>query len=158
MVFGYGPCVSIHVWQIDYNHWTHKALWWQIHVHYIRLLILCHSVKHNCNNNYSTSSCSWIVVTALANPHMMKSSCHFGCPKGNYVTLNLPEQIEKFGPLQAFWEVAREWFIHLIKQKQANMHWTYTFMSRSFMRFINLMCWIGQCSIWIHQKLLQSIQ
>ncbi len=54
----------------------------------------------------------------------------FWLSKGNYVTLlNLPEQIEQFGPLRDYWEGTRERYIHLIKRQLTNMRRTYTFMS-----------------------------
>jgi hypothetical protein len=54
----------------------------------------------------------------------------FWLSKGNYVTLlNLPEQIERFGPLRDYWEGTRERYIHLIKRQLTNMRRTYTFMS-----------------------------
>jgi hypothetical protein len=54
----------------------------------------------------------------------------FWLSKGNYVTLlNLPEQIEKFGPLRDYWDGSRERYIHLIKKKLVNMRHTSSFMS-----------------------------
>ncbi len=48
----------------------------------------------------------------------------FWLPKGNYVTiLNLPWQIEQFGPMQDFWEGSQEFSNQLVKQK------TQTFIS-----------------------------
>ncbi len=54
----------------------------------------------------------------------------FCLSKGIYVTLlNLPEQIERFGPLRNYWEGTREQYIHFIKHQLTNMQWTYTSMS-----------------------------
>ena len=73
----------------------------------------------------------------------------FWLPKGNYVTLlNLPEQIERFGPLRNYWEGTREWYIHLIKRQLTNMRRTYTFMSSKLTE-------VHQCNVldWIMHNL-----
>ncbi len=54
----------------------------------------------------------------------------FWLSKGNHVTLlNLPEQIERFGPSRDYWDGTRERSIQLIKQKLVNMLCMQTYMS-----------------------------
>ncbi len=54
----------------------------------------------------------------------------FWLPKGNYVTLlNLPEQVEQFGPFQDYKEGTWEWYIHWIKNQLLKMHRAQTYLS-----------------------------
>ncbi len=54
----------------------------------------------------------------------------FWLSKGNYVTLlNLPEKIERFGPLQDYWNGSKEQYIQLIKQKLVNILRNQSFMA-----------------------------
>ncbi len=71
----------------------------------------------------STSKMTQLVKLFLDCCHQFCKSTYdnsitpFWLSKGNYVTLlNLPEQIECFGPLRDYWEGTQEWYVHLIKQ------------------------------------------
>ena len=69
----------------------------------------------------------------------------FWLSKGNYVTLlNLPEQIERFGPLRDYWEGTKERYIHLIKRTLLNMRKAQSYMASKLIEVhrSNVLDWI----------------